>query len=237
MVKEYRGTTYDREKLSEAAKKAIEEGKTSLDARGKYYTSPRITAESDSVKNQTALMKKYEGKVITLKSGKKTVILDWKRFMRHMNFADGAKVDETWLSGYVRSLNANFSTAGKPVTFKAGGKTLTAPGGTYGKVVNVSKEIAQLRKDILAGENVTRTVNMTTNGNNTLKTGTFLLVSIAHQTVTGYRNGKVILHSSVVTGKETAYRLFFVFFFFQTRVGAIMGISSNFRTPQRLTNG
>lgn len=207
VVKEYAGTTYDRSKLAEAVKEAISEGKTSLDARGKYYKAPEITADSESIKNQVNLMRKYEGHVITLKDSGKTVRLDWKRYMRHMTFKGTAKIDENWLAGYARSLNSNFSTAGKPVKFKVpGGKTLTAPGGTYGKVVNVSKEIDHLRKNIISNQDVTRNVSMTTSGNDTMKTSTFLLVSIANQTVTGYKNGKAVLRSSVVTGKETADR-------------------------------
>lgn len=206
IVPEHLGSQYDAEKTLAYIKDKIKSGEETINLSDrKLMKNPSLTKDSDSIQNQATALSKVNGHKITLtQKGRKNVVLDSSRYMKYITADSSGKltVDDRWLSGYVSSLVTNFATVGKPVTFTgADGKKITAAGGTYGKTIDTAAEKKHLLKDILSGENVTRKPEMKMMGNDTLGR-TYILVSIAEQKVIGYRDGKKVAESSVVTGKN-----------------------------------
>lgn len=210
LQKEHQGTQYKMSSLTKAIVNAVKNGKTNLEiANVDYYIKPTLTSTSASIKDQYNQLKKVDNHTITLTSkGKKSVVLDAKRYMKYVKYNKGKlSVDETWLKQYATSLNTNFASLGKAIKFTTPDdhNTHTATGGTYGLAVSVAKETKQLSKDILSGKDVTRKVNTAMNGTD-YKNGTFIVVSIPNQEVRAYKNNKKVLDASVVTGKAEAGR-------------------------------
>lgn len=209
VVEEHQGNQFDMKKLTQAFVTSVEKGDDTFSIdNADYLIQPSITTKSKSIRKQKTALEKIASHKITLRSGDASTVLDADRFMKYVSADKNGKlsVDEKWLGSYVKSLNSNFGTIGKPVTFQTpDGQTVTASGGTYGKVVDTSKEVKSIRQDILSSQDVDREVAMKMNGNDTLGK-TFILVNIGSQTVTAYKDGQKILNASVVTGKDVAGR-------------------------------
>jgi lipoprotein-anchoring transpeptidase ErfK/SrfK len=208
--KEHQGTQYNMSALTKAVVNAVKSGQSKLEiANTDYYIKPALTSTSASIKDQYNRLSKIDHHTITLTcKGKQSVTLKANRFMKYVTYKNGKlSVDETWLKQYANSLNTNFATLGKAMTFTTpnDGKKHTVSGGTYGRIVSVSKEVTQLSKDILSESDVNRSVNTSMSGSD-YKNGTFITVSIPNQEVRAYKNGKKILDASVVTGKAEAGR-------------------------------
>lgn len=206
IVPEHLGSQYDAEKTIAYIKDGIKSGEEAINLNDRrLMKNPSLTKDSNSIQNQAAALTKVNGHKITLtQKGRKNVVLDSARYMKYVTADSNGKlsVNDKWLSGYAASLTSNFGTVGKPVTFTdANGKKRTIAGGTFGNTVNVAKEKEQLKKDILSGKDITRNVISKTNGNNTLGR-TYIEVNIAAQKVTGYKNGKKVVESAVVTGRN-----------------------------------
>lgn len=205
VVPEHNGTQYIADRTVAFVRQAIKNGQTEIGLNSRsIMKNPSVTSESEQISIQKMALDRINGHAITLDDGKTKVVLDSPRYMKYVRCDRNGKitVDDRWLSGYAASLASNFGTVGKPVTFTgADGKKITAAGGTYGKTVNVTAEKKQLLEDILSGSNVTRKPNMKTMGNDTLGR-TYILVNIAEQKVIGYKDGKKVVESSVVTGKN-----------------------------------
>lgn len=208
VIAEHNGTQYILSKVVDYTEKAVTEGKSTINLASRtLMKNPAITTKSASVAVQKNALDRLNGHKIVLngtKKGKVQVVLDSARYMKYVtaDSSGNVKINETWLKGYARSLTSNFGTLGQPVTFTMpDGKKITVPGGTYGKTVNTDAEFKQLKKDILSGQDVERNVSMKTSGNDTLGK-TFILLNIGAQKVTGYKNGKKVLESDVVTGRN-----------------------------------
>lgn len=206
IVPEHQGNQYDLDKTAAFVKNKIKEGSTVINLNSRtLMKNPVITKDSDEIKKQADAFAKLNGHTITLtQKGSKNVILNSDRYMKYITSDKNGNlnVNDQWLSGYAASLTSNFGTVGKSVTFtNADGKKQTVAGGTFGRIVNVAEEKKQLKKDILSSQNVTRKVITKTNGNDTLGS-TYIAVDIANQKVTGYKNGKKVVESDVVTGRN-----------------------------------
>lgn len=206
IVPEYLGSQYNLDKTVAFVKSRIKEGYTDIDLNDrKLMRNPSLTKDSDEIQKKAMALSRINGHKITLtQKGRKDVILSADRYMKYVT-ADSEgnlSVNDHWLSGYAASLTSNFGTVGKPVTFTgADGKKRTVAGGTFGQSVNIAEEKKQLKKDILSGQDVTRKVITKLNGNDTLGS-TYIAVDIANQKVTGYKNGKKVMESYVVTGRN-----------------------------------
>lgn len=208
IVKEYYGTNYNAQDLTTKIIEAMRAGKTSINLTDKkYYVQPTIKSNNQELVKKKDALGNAVGATITLSSQGKQAVVDAQVYFNWMKYENGeVSLYKKRVKKYVESLKKTFNTYGKPISFTLpNGKTIKASGGTYGAIVNVDKEVKALSKDILEKKVVTRAINAKHYGNDTLGK-TFILVSLANQRVTAYKNGKKILTSSVVTGNTSLGR-------------------------------
>ena len=208
IVKEHYGTNYDANDLCVKIIEAMHNGKKSINLNDKkYYVQPAIKSDNEELKKKKEALQKAVGAVVTLSSQGKQVVVDAPVYFDWFKYNEGeVSLSKKRVKKYVESLKKTFNTYGNPISFNLpNGKTIKASGGTYGAVVNVEKEVKALSKDILEKNVVTRAIKATRYGDDTLGK-TFILVSLANQRVTAYKDGKKILTSSVVTGNTSLGR-------------------------------
>lgn len=197
----------------------------------KYYKQPAV--KSTDMEETVKTLNNYVGKTITLKDDNQTYTLTSDDYAPHLS-AQGKEisVDESWIKNYVASLASKVNTRGKATSFTApNGQVINVKGGTYGKVLSTKTEREQIKQDILSGKDVTRNLNFTSYGNKTLNSDV-IIVNIAAQTVTAFKNGQQILNASVVTGKMTPDRMtdYGLYYIFHKRSPAVLK-GDDYQTP------
>ncbi|MDD6551152.1 MAG: L,D-transpeptidase family protein [Lachnospiraceae bacterium] len=215
--KEVYGTEIDRDALTKSIESALESLDETLNLRESGdYVDPEIKSDDPTLKKTVENLNKYMAVDITYDMGDKgKVKVDKEDQAKWFKVGKSGKVsfDDDAIYKYAQmTLGYKYNTMGLPRKLKTQyGTTATVKGGNYGWWINYAGERDQIKKDLKAGKSVTREpvyhYKAANHGDYSTDYGnSYAEVNIATQHMFLVINGKKVLDSDVVTGKDVPDR-------------------------------
>ncbi|KAJ52664.1 hypothetical protein BD780_001590 [Clostridium tetanomorphum] len=206
-VKEIYGNKIYKDILNQAIEMSILEGKTKLDLnRNLCYENPQYTLRSDKTFQTNNLLNKYVGTKITYVFGSKNEILDgniinkWLRIDENLDIV----IDKKAVNEYVQGLSKKYDTVGIGRKIKAStNKIVEVKGGFYGWKINCAAEVKVLLENIKLGKALKKEpiyIQKALFRNEDDIGNTYVEINITRQHLWFYKDGKLIIEGSVVTG-------------------------------------
>ncbi|MCQ4636364.1 L,D-transpeptidase/peptidoglycan binding protein [Anaerovorax odorimutans] len=190
-----------------------------------FYTKPKVTADSEEIKERQEFCKKYLTSKVTYILGKDEVKIPPEELEKIFDIevvesgspsesekdeaekaAAKVTIKEDAVRDYVKKLAKEYNTLGKTREFTSlSNRKVKVSGGDYGWALSVDKETKQLIKDLKSGEEVKREPVWLMTGfgdyNKEDDIGnTYVEVSLAEQHLWYFKDGKEIVNCPVVTG-------------------------------------
>lgn len=207
IIKEVLGNKINKDFLKEKIKHFILLGERSLNLdKENCYENPKYTMVSDKTMETYYMINKYLNTQITYLFGNKKEILDknisnrWFIINKDLEvFIDKAKVLD-----YVKSLSKKYDTMGTTRNFKTStGITVEVKGGLYGWKIDAWAETEALIKNIILGEIREKEpiyIQKARSRNENDIGDTYVEINITKQQLWFYKNGKLLVQSSIVSG-------------------------------------
>lgn len=207
MIKEVYGNKVNKDKLIEALEIAILRGETEIDLdKNLCYENPKYTLNSDKAIKTMNLLNKYVNANITYLFGNEKEIVDGNIISRWLIVDDNLEVaiNDSEIIGYVQALGNKYDTVGVTRKFKTStDKIVEVKGGIYGWKINVAAETKVLLEIIKLGETIKKEpiyAQKAFSRDEDDIGNTYVEINITRQHVWFYKDGKLIIHGSVVTG-------------------------------------
>ena len=207
MIKEVYGNKVNKDKLIEALEIAILKGETKCDLDKNFcYENPKYTLDSDKAIKTVNCLNKYVNSNITYLFGSEKEIVDGNIISRWLIVDDNLEVaiSEAEVTRYVQALGNKYDTIGVTRKFKTStGKIVEVKGGIYGWKINVAAESKKLLEIITLGEKIEKEpiyAQKAFSRDEDDIGDTYVEINITRQHVWFYKDGKLIIHGSVVTG-------------------------------------
>lgn len=212
VVPEVLGNLVDQEILLPAIQQAVASMQTelNLDELG-CYVAPKVTSDDPGLQKEVEQLNQYLGIKITYQFGEDTITLDGQQLAEWISFDDegNASVDQDKVKAFVRNLAYSYNTCFSNRTFTTSyGEEITVEGGDYGWWMDESSEIEELTQQILNKESGTREPVWFQEAN-TLGAGasgdygdTYVEINLTAQHLFFYKDGKLVVESDIVTGKN-----------------------------------
>lgn len=167
---------------------------------------PEITSDNERLNKAVEKANKFLDKKVTVKvkGKKKGVTIDCSKYKKYCKVR-GTKVNVSYgfLSNIVDELAIKYNTIGTTRKFKTHrGKTIKIGGGIFGWQVNKDETVKDIEKTIKSDRdncNITWTQEGNGWGNNEIGK-TYIEISLGEQHLYYFRNGKLKLDSSIVSG-------------------------------------
>jgi len=207
VVKEVYGNKIYTDKLKDAIKISILQGKTKLDLdESLCYENPKYTLTSDKSMKTKELLNKYVGAKINYIFGNENEILDENIINEWLSVDDKLDVvlNEKAVSEYVKNLSKKYDTVGIAREIKAStNKIVEVKGGFYGWKINWDAETKALLENIKLGELLQKEPIYTQKALSRDEDdigNTYVEINITRQHLWFYKDGKLITQGDVVTG-------------------------------------
>lgn len=208
---EKEGTQLNSELVRETILNGIKAGKTTIDLAD-CYIRPSITKNDSLLVRDKKTLDAITGSTIELDMTGVKEILDGPVLFDWLTYQDKTiGIDEDKLAHYLTELEEEYNTYRSKREFKThSGQVITVGGGendTYGFWFDRNKTKAALKKAIFSG--VDKTVKAewkvkakTRNANNGDIGRTYIEIGIDEQKLWYYQNGRMVLTTPVITGKN-----------------------------------
>jgi lipoprotein-anchoring transpeptidase ErfK/SrfK len=214
IIKEVMGNEINSMQLYADIASAILTGETNIDLETKnIYMNPKYTSTSKKILTTKILLNKYIASNITYTyaGGKsvinKSIINKWIKVDENNTII----FDEDTMKTYVSELDKHYETYGTEREFiTSTGKTVKVGGGDFGWKVQRAGEVGDLIVAIKKGQTIAKEPSYTEKGlNHDLNDigNTYVEINLTKQHLWFYKNGKLITHGDVVTGKPTNDRI------------------------------
>ena len=207
VVKEIYGNEIYTDKLKDAIKISILQGKTKLDLdESLCYENPKYTLTSDKSMKTKELLNKYVGAKINYIFGNENEILDENIINEWLSADEKLDVvlNEKAVSEYVKNLSKKYDTVGIAREIKAStNKIVEVKGGFYGWKINCNAETKALLENIKLGELLQKEPIYTQKALSRDEDdigNTYVEINITRQHLWFYKDGKLITQGDVVTG-------------------------------------
>ncbi|MFD1670574.1 L,D-transpeptidase family protein [Agrilactobacillus yilanensis] len=205
IVKEVYGNNIDEAKLKKEIIRSIDSGQTDIDLK-KAYVTPTVLSDDSTLTKDLKQLETIHNENITYKIFGSTEKVAKSEIYKWLEYENGEiKLNTTAVSNYVSELSSKYGTISKTRSFKTtGGSTVDVPAGIYGWSIKRTSEVAALSKEVLKGQDFTRTPitqGFGYNDNGTDIGDTYVEVSKSAQHMWVYKNGSLIISTDVVTGK------------------------------------
>lgn len=209
IVPEEEGTTVRKKKFLKRLRRAIINLKDSISVEDEEcYVRPKVTADSQELKELVEAMNHYVQASITYQFGEEKEVLDGEEISKWL-FVDEkhqVQVSGDAIAAYVGRLADNHDTLGKVKKFKTSyGKKVKIAGGDYGWKIDQEKETEILTSLIREGQVTTREPEYEKMANYPGKKdygNTYVEVNLTAQHLIYYKDGEVVLQSDFVSGNE-----------------------------------
>lgn len=207
IVDEVYGDNVDVDQLTEKAHDAIMTLTSSLDVeKDKLYAQPTVTADSEELKDTVDSLNDKIGISITYTVGDESEKIPTETIASFIICDDEGNVtyDEDAMRAFIKTMESKYNTAGKSKSLATSyGTTVTVGAGNYGWKINEDGELEQLKKDIEAGEDVSRDFvysqkAASRSGND--YGNSYVEVNITAQHVYLYVDGSCVYDTDCVTG-------------------------------------
>ena len=207
IVEETQGNALDKDKVTEAVKKAIDGGETLLDLdQAGCYIEPSVLSTDENLAKQRDEGNRLLTVTVTIDFSDRQEVIngdvmkDWLTTDEEGNVdLDQAKVRE-----YVQQLQYKYDTFGSSREFKtSSGQTITVSGGDYGWLIAPNDTTAKIIEAIKSGQSQTIEPEYTYTGycRDTNDIGnTYVEISLDQQHMWFYKDGQLIVSTDVVTG-------------------------------------
>ncbi|MDF2541576.1 MAG: ErfK/YbiS/YcfS/YnhG family protein [Herbinix sp.] len=201
------GNKIIRDKLIDIIHRSILEGNKYIDLdKMQCYINPKYTLNSAKTMQTKRILDKYVATKITYKFGEvdevlnATIIHNWLQVDENLDVV----ITKSAIISYVKQLSKKFDTVGIDRDFKTSmGKIVKVKGGLYGWKINQEAEVNTLLQNIKRGEIKEKepiyTQKAFTREDNEIG-DTYVEINITRQYLWFYKNGKIIIQGSVVTG-------------------------------------
>lgn len=206
-VKEVYGNKIYTDKLNEAIKKSILEGKEKLYLDVNLcYENPKYTLSSDKTIETKNLLNKYVSTRINYIFGSQNEILDESIINQWLSVDDKLEVviNEKAVNEYVRGLSKKYDTVGIARKIKSStNKLVEVKGGFYGWKINCAAETKALLENIKLGEILQKEpiyIQKALFRDEDDIGDTYVEINITMQHLWFYKDGKLITQGDVVTG-------------------------------------
>lgn len=204
------GNEINRELLYEIIFKGIKNGEKLIDIEESgAYINPKYTENSPEVVEGKNILDKYISTNITYRFG------EWSENLGHSIINHWLTVDEDFnviinkkkVSEYVNELGDTYDTYEGVRRFKTStGKIVDVVGGTYGWLINISKETDELVELIKEGTVAEREPvyiqKAIRHGEDDIG-NTYVEINMTTQSIWFYKDGKLVVSGDVVTGNIT----------------------------------
>ncbi|MDD6194391.1 MAG: L,D-transpeptidase family protein [Lachnospiraceae bacterium] len=207
-VEEVYGTEVDLEQLSQEICKKVRTLTTELDLRRDgCYRQPTYTSDCAEMKELLEVLNRYLDTEITYTIGHKREMIsrDIIGSWLYGNDVCQPEFDEDAMITFVSEMSKKYDTFGRNKHIQTRyGVDVTVPGGNYGWLIDKDKEIAQLKKDIVTGDVITRDFtyrySAASHGKNDYGRS-YIEINKTAQRLFLIMDGEVVLETPVVTGK------------------------------------
>jgi vancomycin resistance protein YoaR len=207
VIEEVDGNKINKDKLSEIIQKSIGKGTAKLDlVKMGCYEKPMYTTSSEKTQETVKLLNKYASAGINYDFGSRNEILDGNIIREWLHVDDNLDVviNKTAVTEYVNELSQKYDTVGAVRNFQTStGINVEVKGGLYGWKINQEAEIRAILDTVSRGENVEREPvykrKALSREENDIG-NTYVEINITRQYLWFYKEGKLIVHGSVVTG-------------------------------------
>ncbi len=207
IIKESYGNKVNEEKFTKALKMYLLTGKTVLDLnKMDCYENPKYTINSKKALHTKNLLDKYVSAKIAYRFGNTTEQLDGSVIHNWLSVDENLDViiDQQAVEAYVKALSKKYNTVGIKREFRSStGKTIELTGGLYGWKINRDAEAEALldnikRAEVIEKEPVYMQKALSREGNEI--GNTYIEINITRQHLWFYKDGKLFVQGSVVTG-------------------------------------
>lgn len=189
---------------------SINTGKESLDIDDtNCYDEPKFTANSKEAILVKNTLNKMVSSKITYKSKNQNIVLDGKIISTWLTVNEdfAIVINEKMIKEYVNSLGEIYNTVGQSREFKSSsGKTIFIDGGDYGTAIDTIKETSEIVSMIKNGTVIEReplfSQRVNIEGINDIG-NTYVEINFERQYLWFYRDGKLIVEGSIVSGNES----------------------------------
>lgn len=201
------GDNVDVEQLTSKVSEAIMTLCPSLDVEeDNLYAQPKVTADSEELKNLVKSMNEKVGMNITYTVGSDSYTVDADTIASWLSAdeEDNITYNEDAIRSFVETMESEYNTIGKSKSLATSyGSTVTVAAGNYGWKIDEDGEIAQLEADLDAGEDVSRDfvyaqTAASRDGND--YGNSYVEVNITAQHVYLYVDGACVYDTDCVTG-------------------------------------
>lgn len=213
IVGEVIGSKLDMEKFEASVKDALTNVQSELDAdKAGCYIDPQVYSDDKKLVKQEKRLNKYTDTRLTYTFGDDTVVLDGDTIYKWMDIKKNGKVslDEEKIREFVRGLGSKYDTIFRTRTFKTSyKKDVVINGGDYGWWMNREKEVSELKELIKKGTVADREPVYFQKAEKYGKDDygdTYVEINLTAQHLFLYKDGKVVLESDFVSGKDTKDR-------------------------------
>lgn len=212
VVPEVAGNQLDKEKAVALVKDTVDKGgrAANFDLSG-CYVEPKVLSDDADLQAEAALRNKYSSITITYQmGGDVTVTLEPATVYSWFSITeDGqAAIDRNAVADWVNQLADQYDTIGSFLPFvTSNGETVYPESRTYGWQMDRETETEQLYQQLLTGESAQRSPvwleGAWTRGENDIG-DTYVEIDYTNQRMWYYKNGTLLVETSVVTGNVSA---------------------------------
>lgn len=214
IVPEVMGNEIDRDKLVEALEQSLKEiaPEMILDEND-CYINPKLYSDSEKLVKRVEKYNKYVSAKLTYTFGEDVVVLDGDTIYDWLTFKKngGVSFDDDKVKAFVDSLGSKYDTIFREHTFSTSyNKTIKLNQGDYGWWMNRPAEVNEIKKLIKKGavENRKPVYFQEAAQYGTRDYGnTYVEINLTAQHLFVYVEGKMVLESDFVSGKNTKDRL------------------------------
>ncbi|HPR24691.1 MAG TPA: peptidoglycan binding domain-containing protein, partial [Bacillota bacterium] len=209
IVKEVYGNNIDKDLFFDTIISDIENNVFSLEYIKKdFYEKPTITSENSSLLAKQEYCRQYLSMEITYDfEDRKNTVPPYALDKMIIVKAGTVSVDRDAVAKYIKSLAAEYDTLGITREFEGtDGITVEVSGGSYGWLMDQEAEIEWLYRAVKKGKNVLREPEylQTAFSRSENDIGdSYVEIDLGNQRMWMYKNGQLIVSSSVVTGTPT----------------------------------
>lgn len=206
------GTTLDKALLTEKLLAFVKESKNtfSVEEAG-VYVLPTVTDEDEMLKYQQEVWNGCAAVTVTYTFGEKKEVLDgmtvkdWMTYDENGNYVENLGVLQQHIRDYVQMLGEKYNTIGtkRTLTSTYTGEPVAVSGGSYGYLIDIRGERAQLLKDIQSHGNIEREPIYAKRGKaygeNDIG-NTYVELDLSAQHLWYYKDGALLMESDFVSG-------------------------------------
>ncbi|MGH4051671.1 MAG: L,D-transpeptidase family protein [Clostridium sp.] len=208
IVDEVIGNKGNKENLYNKVIDAVGKGETTIDLESiNYYVKPQYTSKSQKTLETKEILNKYVASKITYTFGKEKELLEASTINKWLRVDANSNVtfDEKEVGNYINVLSNKYNTVGNSRNFvRTSGKIINIAVGDYGWYINKSMETQDLIANIKEGKSISKEPKYSQtalfHGSNDMG-NTYVELDMSAQHLWFYKNGAIVTHGDVVTGK------------------------------------